>query len=81
LANIDELETKLRESEAEKYVLQKKIKLAEENAAVSVRKSVDEINMMKQQLESLRNSNASAQEKIRRMKTYVNFKSHFLISF
>lgn len=71
LANIDELENKLRESEAEKYVLQKKIRLAEENVGVATRKSADEINMLKQQLDSLRNSNSSAQEKIRRMKRFA----------
>jgi hypothetical protein len=68
LANIDELENKLRESEAEKYVLQKKIRLAEENVEAASRKSADEVSMLKQQLDSLRTSNASAQEKIRRMK-------------
>ncbi|KAI6177459.1 Non-specific serine/threonine protein kinase [Aphelenchoides bicaudatus] len=69
LANIEELESKLRESEAEKYVLQKKIRLTEENITETTRKSNDEINVLKQQLESLRNSNARSQEKIQRMKS------------
>lgn len=68
LTNIDELETKLRETETEKYVLQKKVRLAEENVSAATRKSADEIKMLKQQLDSLRNSNALAQEKIQRMK-------------
>lgn len=68
LANIEELESKLRESEAEKYVLQKKIRQAEENVEVATRKSADEISMLKQQLDSLRNSNALSQEKVRRIK-------------
>ena len=71
LQNIDELETKLRESEVEKYVLQKKVRLAEENVGAATRKSVDEINMLKQQLDSLRNSNSTAQEKIKRMRGLV----------
>lgn len=73
LANIEELESKLRESEAEKYVLQKKIRLTEENIAETTRKSNDEINVLKQQLESLRNSNARSQEKVQRMKKFVYF--------
>lgn len=71
LANIDELENKLRENEAEKYVLQKKIRFAEENAEAAVKKSADEIANLKQQLATLRTSNTSAQEKTRRLKAYV----------
>lgn len=69
LADIEELEGKLRESEAEKYVLQKKIRLTEESVESVTRRSSEEVNMLKQQLESLRNSNSSAQDKIKRMKS------------
>ncbi|KAI6218476.1 TMF-TATA-bd domain-containing protein [Aphelenchoides besseyi] len=69
LSTIDELENKLRDNEAEKYVLQKKIRFAEENAEATSKKSVDEINNLKQQLTTLRNSNTTAQEKIRRIKS------------
>jgi predicted RNase H-like nuclease (RuvC/YqgF family) len=68
LANIDDLESKLRESEAEKYVLQKKVRFAEENVEAATKKSSDEVNSLKQQLTSLRNSNATAQEKIKQLK-------------
>jgi translation initiation factor 2B subunit (eIF-2B alpha/beta/delta family) len=71
----------LRESEAEKYVLQKKIRLAEENAEASTRKLTDEVSMLKQQLDSLRNSNASSQEKIRRLKRFVLSFSTFVSNF
>lgn len=71
LANIEDLERKLRDCEAEKYVVQKKLRYATEAAETARKQSTDELTSLRQQLETMRTTNASMQERLTGMQRCV----------
>ncbi|CAD5221654.1 unnamed protein product [Bursaphelenchus xylophilus] len=63
-ARIEELEAELKESHSSKYVIQKKLRFADENIENLKKKMTDEITILKQQLTSLRRQNKEFEDKV-----------------